>query len=160
MKKFLLLLALLALAVPALATDYTITTNANQDGVLAKALARANKATCLYYGQAVGCTQAQARREFCRRAGFGGQPIYDANGVQTGTTPLTASCDGSLQVDIYADVATFLKREVVRLVREEYGPKNAQENAAEIQRLIDSGTQAQKDAFCAAIPLPAGCLDK
>ena len=55
MKKFLLLLALLALAVPALATDYTVTTNANQDGVLAKALARANKATCAALGLPSGC---------------------------------------------------------------------------------------------------------
>ena len=27
-------------------------------------------------------------------------------------------------------------------------------------KLIDSGTQAQKDNFCAAAGLPAGCLDK
>lgn len=159
MKKLLIALALL-LAFPALAGTYSITTTANQDGVLAKAMNRANAATCRYFGQAVGCTQASVRREFCRRNGIGGQPIYDANGVQTGTTPLVSDCAGATQFDIYPDVQKFLDKEIVRLVKEEYGPKNAQENAAEIQRLIESGTQAQRDAFCAAVPLPAGCLDK
>lgn len=159
------ILALLFLAFPASAGTYSITTTANQDGVLAKAMARANKATCRYFGQPVGCTQVSVRREFCRRNGIGGVTTCVPGALPTDppictTTPLVSDCSGATQFDIFPDVQKFLDREVVRLVKEEYGPKNAQENASEIQRLVESGTQAQKDNFCLAAGLPAGCLYK
>lgn len=150
MKKLLLLLTLLAL--PAFAGTYSITTNASQDTKLDKARLRANKATCQYYGLPGSCTQTQAREIFCKRANFGGQPI--AGG---GTTSLVSNCDGANQVDVYTTVQKFLDGEIVRLVRDEYGPKNGAEDKATARVNWATLTQVQRDAFCTSLGLSAGC---
>lgn len=140
MKK-LLIIAVLLLALPAWAGSYTLTTTTTQDNVLARTVSRTNAATCRYYGLPVGCTQPQARRAFCRAANLGD----------------VATCEGANQVDIYADVASFLQREVVRLVRETYGPQAQADDAAAAKAAFESMTVAQKNAQCAALGLAAGC---
>jgi hypothetical protein len=158
MKYFFLILTLLAS--PLLAGSYTLTTTAPQDTALTRAMNRANAATCKYWGQTVGCTQAQARREFCRRAGFGGVTTCTdpANPATCTTTPLVAVCDGSNQVDVFTDVPTFLQREVVNMVRDTYSATSIADDKAAFQAALDAANQAKKDAACVALGLLAGCL--
>ena len=157
MKKFLPILLLLAL--PLNAGTLTTTTTAPLDTHVAKAMARANKTVCLYYSQGVGCTQAQARKEFCRRAGFGGVTTCD-NAVPPvcTTTPLTASCDGANQVDVFADVATYWQSVSVEFIRDTMQTRNLADDAAAFEAAKASANQAAKDAACAALGLAAGCL--
>lgn len=140
MKK-LLILALLLSALPVFAGSYTLTTTAAQDTRLTRVVARTNAATCRYYGLPVGCTQPQARRAFCRAANLGD----------------IATCAGATQVDIYADVATFLQREVVRLVNETYAPQDAADDATAAKAAFEAMTVAQRNAHCASLGLAAGC---
>lgn len=142
MKRFAILAVLSLLSLPAFAGSYTLTTTAAQDAILTRTVARTNAATCLYYGLSVDCTQAQARKAFCRAASLGD----------------VANCDGATQVDIYADVPTFLQREVVRLVKETYGPRAQADDAAAAKAAFEAMTVAQKNAQCAALGLAAGCV--
>lgn len=156
-------LSLLLFALPLAAGSYTLTTTAGADATLADIVADTNEATCLYYGQAVGCTQAQARKEFCRRAGVGGVTTCVPNTIPgqppvCTTTPLTATCDGSNQVDIYADVQSFLQRETLRLIKDEYGPKSTAKRAAQFVKNPATATTAQKNAWCQMNNLPNGCI--
>jgi hypothetical protein len=143
--RLLIALCALTLALPASAGSYTITTTAGQDVRLTRALARANKQTCISAGISAGCTRAQARDAWCQKVS--GKPA-----------PCTAGSRSSADIDIYPDVQSFLSGEVVRLVREQWGPQGD----ADLQRsYLDAaakGTQAQKDAACVALGLPAGCL--
>lgn len=139
MKRLIPLLLLIAL--PAVGGSYTITTTANQDNVLTRAVARANRETCKFYGQPAGCTQAQARKEFCRRAGFGS----------------VAACDGSGQVNVYADVASYLQDQTIDMVKSTQQAKNAHDDAAAFAAALAAANQAQKDAACVALGLAAGC---
>ena len=150
MKRLVLLLTLAAL--PALAGSYTITTSASQDAKLDKARLRHNREICKYYGLPGTCTQTQAREQFCRRANFGGQPI--AGG---GTTPLVSDCAGATQVDVYTTVQKFLDGEIVRLIRDEYGPKNDQADKASAREAWPTLAQAQRDAVCSSLGLSANC---
>ena len=140
--KRLLILALLLLALPAWAGSYTLTTTAAADTTLAAIVADTNEATCTYYGLPVGCTQPQARKAFCLAANLGN----------------VATCEGATQVDIYADVQSFLQRELLRLVKDEYGPKSNAKRAAAFEKNPAAATTAQKNAWCALHDLPNGCL--
>lgn len=161
MKKILSLVFLLAL--PALGGSYTLTTTAHADTTLANIVADTNESTCLYYSQAIGCTQAQARKEFCRRSGVGGVTTC-VPGANPGdpqvctTTPLTADCPGAFQVDVYPNVQAFLQREVLRLVKDEYGPKSLAKRAAQFEKNPAGATNAQKNAWCEIHGLPNGCI--
>lgn len=143
--RLLIALCALTLALPASAGSYTITTTAGQDVRLTRALARANKQTCISAGISAGCTRAQARDAWCQKVS--GKPA-----------PCTAGSRSSADIDIYPDVQSFLSGEVVRLVREQWGPQSD----ADLQRsYLDAaakGTQAQRDAACVAVGLAAGCL--
>ena len=150
MKRLVLLLTLAAL--PALAGSYTITTSASQDAKLDKARLRHNRTICQYYGLPGTCTQTQAREQFCKRANFGGQPIGGG-----GTTPLVSDCAGATQVDVYTTVQKFLDGEIVRLIRDEYGPKNDQADKASAREAWPTLTQAQRDAVCSSLGLSANC---
>lgn len=136
------LLALLLLAAPAFATNYQISTNTQQDTALTRAINRANKETCFAQNLAIGCTQAQARKAFCTRMRYGA----------------VADCPGALAIDVFADVPTFLQREVVRIVRDEYGAKDATEAKATFDATLKDATKAKKDAACLALGLAAGCI--
>ena len=158
MKRFAILIALF-LALPLAAADITVTTSAGFDAFLTRAVTRANRETCKYYGLAVGCTQVQARKEFCKRAGFGGVTTCD-NSVPPvcTTTPLVSDCDGATQVDVYATAEAFFRKESIRLIREEHAKKLASDVSA-AEAAAKAGTQAQKDAYCRGIGMADGCLD-
>lgn len=162
MKRFAILIALF-LALPLAAADITVTTSAGFDAFLTRAVTRANRETCKYYGLAVGCTQVQARKEFCKRAGFGGVTTC-VPGANPGdpqvctTTPLVSDCPGAPQVDVYATAEAFFRKESIRLIREEHAKKLASDVSA-AEAAAKAGTQAQKDAYCAGIGLASGCLD-
>ena len=165
MKK--LILALTLFALPALAGTYTITTNAGQDAKLDKARLRANAQACAYYGLPKTCTQTQAREQFCKRANFGGVTTCSPDPASTPqnplpqictTSPLVSNCDGATQVDVYTNVQKFLDGEIVRLVRDEYGPRNDADDKAAFDAAKAAASQAQKDQACAALGLPTGCL--
>lgn len=136
-----LILLLTFLASPLLAGSYTITTTTQQDTRLNRAVARANRLTCVRYGLKVGCTQAQARNAYCQRS-----------------TGAPAPCTGSTQIDIHSDVAAFLQAETVRLVRDQWGPQGDQDAKAALLEEADKATAAKKDAACVALGLAAGCL--
>lgn len=164
MKKLLLLLTLLAL--PAFAGTYSITTSASQDAKLNKARVRANRATCQYYSLPGSCTQTQAREQFCKRANFGGVTTCVPDPASTPqnplpqictTTPLVSDCAGANQVDVYPTVQKFLDGEIVRLVKDEYGPKNDADDKSTARSNWDTLTQVQKDSFCVSLGLSAGC---
>lgn len=164
MKRLLLLLCLFAL--PAFAGTYSITTSASQDAKLDKARVRANRATCQYYSLPNTCTQTQAREQFCKRANFGGITTCTPDPTSTPespkpdicvTSPLVSNCDGATQVDVYTTVQKFLDGEIVRLVKDEYGPKNDADGKATARAAWPTLSQAQRDAFCTSLGLSAGC---
>ena len=164
MKRLVLLLTLLAF--PALAGTYSITTNASQDAKLDKARLRHNRTICQYYGLPGTCTQTQAREQFCRRANFGGVTTCVPDPASTPenplpqictTSPLVSDCAGATQVDVYTTVQKFLDGEIVRLIRDEYGPKNDQADKASAREAWPTLTQAQRDAVCSSLGLAAGC---
>lgn len=143
MKRLTVALALL-FATSAAVADVTITytlTDA-QGARLTRAMKRHNRSTCNYYGLPNNCTQPQARTAFCERAGF----------------PATSACDGSAQVDVFSDLSKFAKREGARLITEEYASKDAAEDAAAFDAAKSAASTEQKNAVCAALGLPAGCL--
>ena len=132
MKRLVLLLTLAAL--PALAGSYTITTSASE--------------------------------QFCRRANFGGVTTCVPDPASTPenplpqictTSPLVSDCAGATQVDVYTTVQKFLDGEIVRLIRDEYGPKNDQADKASAREAWPTLTQAQRDAVCSSLGLAAGC---
>lgn len=164
MKK--LILALCLLALPAFAGTYTLTTNAAADTKLEKARLRANAQTCTYYGLPKTCSQTQAREIFCKRANFGGVTTCVPDPTSTPqnpkpqictTTPLVSNCDGATQVDVYTTVQKFIDGEFIRLVRDEYGPKNDAEDKAAARAAWPTMTQADRDAVCGKIGLLPGC---
>lgn len=161
-----LTLALTLLALPAFAGSYTITTSAAQDAKLDKARLRANAATCTYYGLPKTCSQTQAREQFCKRANFGGVTTCVPDPASTPqnplpqictTTPLVSDCAGANQVDVYPTVQKFLDGEIVRLVKDEYGPKNDADDKSTARAAWPTLSQAQKDSFCVSLGLSAGC---
>ena len=156
MKKLLLALALL-LAFPALG-DVTIT-NTYTDGQAARitrAMNRVNKATCAYRGLPANCTTVQVREQFCKTNGIGGQPILDANGVQTGTTPLVSGCNGATQFIVYGNITVFEKRTMLEKVTEWMNEEAAEDKAAAAAAFA-AKTVAEKDAVCTSLGLAAGC---
>lgn len=156
MKRLVLIVLALVFAAPVLATDYTVTTSA--DAALVKGLARENAKVCAFYGLAAGCTQKAAREVFCKRAGVGGVTTCDNSKPPVcTTTPLVSTCDGSTQVDIYADTAAYAKA-LFRQKVDEVKAANKAAAAAKIEA-AKSGTRAQRDAVCASIGEQPGCLD-
>ena len=143
--RLLIALCALTLALPASAGSYTITTTTGQDGKLTRALARANRQVCLSVGLAAGCTRAQARDAWCQKVS--GKPA-----------PCTAGPRSSADIDIYSDVQAFLGGEVVRLIRDQWGPQGDQDAKSALLDAAARGTQAQRDAACVAVGLAAGCL--
>jgi hypothetical protein len=151
------LLAILLLATP-LAADVTIT-NVFTDGQAARierARARVNKEACAYRGLPANCNTTQLRQQFCKTNGFGGQPII-VDGVQTGTTPLVSDCSGATQFIIYPSAETFVKRTMLEKVRE-WTTQDESDDRAAAKASWDAKTQVQKDAICASLGLPAGCV--
>jgi len=164
-KRF-LLLCVAVVTFDVSAGTYSITVNAAADAKLDKARLRANTQTCTYFNLPRTCSQIQAREQFCKRANFGGQIVCAPDPASTPqnplpqictTTPLVSNCDGATQVDVYTTVEKFLNGEVVRLVRDEYGPKNDTDDKAVARAAWPTLSRAQRDAFCTSLGLSAGC---
>lgn len=153
------LLAALLLSSPLLAGSYTVTTVAKEDNALTRAMSRANRQTCARFGLAPGCTQVQAREQFCRIAGFGGQrdPASTPQNPLP-NTPLVSVCAGSAQVDVFSTLDAFVQSEWNVLLKENYGKKSDAEDLAAWEAAKKAATNAQKNAACAALSLPNGCL--
>ena len=59
---------------------------------------------------------------------------------------------------MFADVPTFLQREVVNLVKDAYGKANDADDLAAFEAVRKAATGAQKNALCSAVGLANGCL--
>lgn len=155
----LLLVALLSS--PLLAGSFTVTTVAKEDNALTRAMNRSNKQTCQRFGLPDACTQVQAREQFCKVAGFGGQRVSTPNppGPPIITfTPLVSVCAGSTAVDVFATLDAFVQSEWKGLMKDTYGKRSDDEDAAAFEAAKKAATKAQRDAACLALGLPSGCL--
>lgn len=155
----LFLVALPALAQQTISNDY----NAPQVAKFMRAMTRANTQTCARYGLPPSCTMPQARQQFCKSTGVGGQTTCIPNADPTKppicvTTPLTSTCAGSTSVIIYNDLVAFHKRESLRLISEEYDKKDQAEDVTAFLASPATATKPLKDAWCASIGKAAGCL--
>lgn len=156
-----LLAALLLSALPALAGSFTVTSNAAQDNALTRAMNRSNKQTCQRFSLPNACTQVQAREQFCRVAGFGGQRVSTPDPPRPPIitfTPLVSVCAGSTAVTVYSTLDSFVQDEWKALLKENYGKKADDEDTAAFVAARQAATKAQRDAACQALGLPPGCL--
>lgn len=139
-----ILVALVAVLAPAEPVQADVTISATfTDGQAARidrARVRANRTVCAYFGLPASCNTTQVRTEFCKRAGFSG-----------------SACDGATQFIIYGTVELFAKRELLRLVSEQYVSEEADEDVAAAKAAWAAKTQPEKDAICASLGLAAGC---
>ena len=108
---------------------------------------RVNKVACESFGLAANCTQAQARNAFCAR-----------EGASAPTHPCTYNGVASDTVRVYPDVSTFVDVEVIKEYTRELKARQDQADKATWDATLAAANQASKDAACAAVGLPAGCL--
>ena len=160
MKRLLVLLAFCAMPVMA---DVVIS-NTYSDGQAARitrAMNRVNSSTCAYRGLPASCTTTQVREQFCKTNGIGGQTtcvpnVNPALPQVCTTTPLDATCNGATQFIVYNTITQFDKRVLLEKITEWTTQDEADDRAA-AKAAWDAKTQAQKDAICASLGLPAGC---
>jgi hypothetical protein len=129
-------LGLFLLAAVAAAGTYTITTSTAQDNRLEKERLRTNKATCALVNLPANCTQAQARN------------AVDSNGV-----PIP----GASGLDVYSSVQDFLDRRVVPAYVQSLRVKDTSDDVVQFCTAWNAGTNATRNATCAAWGLPNGC---
>lgn len=138
--KRLLILALLLAPVAAADVTTTATFTDQQAARITRAMKRTNTETCAHFGLPAACTTLQARAVFCQRANL------------TGT-----DCAGATQFLIYPTIDAYLKREMLKMVNETFTAADAAEDKAAAAAAWAAKTQAQRDAICATLGLPAGC---
>lgn len=125
MKKLALIILLLAL--PAFATDYTVTTSANQDTILERARLRSNAAICIAVGLPTSCTRAQAIAK---------DPVIGAD---------------------YANaISNYLNKLVKADIQKEKAVSDA-EDITTFEQAWAAASQAARDSACVTLGLPAGC---
>lgn len=129
MKKFAIAFALVGLALSATAADYTVTLSAGEEAVLNKVRLHLNRQTCDRLVLSATCTQAEAEAK-------------DASAVIYGVSA--------------AQVSALIKKLAVDAVQTLKAQRDASAEA-DLWNTIRNGSQAQKDAACAAVGLPAGC---
>lgn len=125
MKKLVALLFLMAL--PAFATDYTVTTTANQDTTLERARLRANAAVCTAVGLPTSCTRAQAIAK---------DPVIGADYANT--------------------IGSFVTKRVKDVIATEKAISDA-EDITTFEQAWAAASQAARDSACVTLGLPAGC---
>ena len=125
MKKIVALLFLVAL--PAFATDYTVTTTANQDTILERARLRANAAVCTAVGLPTSCTRAQAIAK---------DPVIGADYANT--------------------IVAFITKRVKDVIAAEKAISDA-EDITVFEQAWAAASQAARDSACVTLGLPAGC---
>jgi len=129
MKKIAIVLAAVGLALSASAADYTVTLSAGEEAVLNKVRLHLNRQTCDRLVLSPTCTQAEAS-------------AVDASAVIYGTSAAQGS---ALIKKLAVDAVQTLKAQ------------RDSSAEADLWNTIRNGSQAQKDAACAAVGLPAGC---
>ena len=131
--KRLIVIALLLLALPLAAADYTWSSDAGQEAVISRARAESNAAACAVVRLPPTCTQAEATAAAAAMV----PPIPAPNVYNTNQ----------------AWVRDVIRDEVRRT-------KQAQKDADKRTFAVafEAATPAQKDALCVAVGLPAGCL--
>lgn len=122
-------------------------------------LAAENAKICTPLGLPGSCTEAEARTQWCAMLGFpGASSCLHADGRGSHQIVFATSAP----IDIFSSLANFWDRRAVKTVLDEYVRKADEEDAASIAAaeaaLKTGGTKAEKDAYCAAIKKPAGCL--
>ena len=120
-------LALFLLAAPALATDYTVTTTAQQDAILDKARLRSNAAICTLLRLPSSCTRAQA-----------------------------LAVDATIGADYANNLTVFITKRMKDVVQAEKARNDADDQLT-FDQAYAAANQAAKDAACAAVGLSAGC---
>lgn len=187
MKRTALVLAFVLLAAPVVADDFTISATTRQVNALTRAITKANTETCTSVGLAPNCvqgaaraawigaqngavcsrlalpgscTETEARRQWCAMLGF--------PGVSTCTHPdgrgsaEIVFVTAAPHIEVFSSVANFLDRKAVKATLDEYVKRADEEDAAALAvaeaAIKSTGTKAEKDAYCAAIKKPAGCL--
>ncbi len=128
-----LLLVLFLLALPLAAADYTWTSDAWQETVIARARAESNAAACAVVSLPPTCTQAQATAAAAALV----PPVPAPNVYNTNQ----------------AWVRDVIRDEVRRT---KHAQKDADKRTFSVA--FEAATPAQKDALCVAVGLPAGCL--
>jgi hypothetical protein len=125
MKKLALIILLLGL--PAFATDYTVTTSANQDTILERARLRSNAAICIAVGLPTSCTRAQAIAK---------DPVVGAD---------------------YANaISNYVNKLVKANIQKEKAVSDA-EDITTFEQAWAAASQAARDSACVTLGLPAGC---
>lgn len=131
-------LAILLLAAPAFAADYTVTLNATQETTVTRARTESNAAACALVGLPASCTQAQANAAVVAAAAETPPRILPSvNVINTNS--------GYVNTMVNAD----LKR-----IKDAH--KAADRNS--FDKAKATASQAQLDAACVALGLAAGCL--
>lgn len=125
MKKLVALLFLMAL--PAFATDYTVTTTANQDTILERARLRANANLCIAVGLPTSCTRAQAIAK-----------------------------DPAAGADYANTIGAFITKRVKDVIATERAISDA-EDITVFEQAWAAASQAARDSACVTLGLPAGC---
>lgn len=138
------LLALFLLSSPAFAAAWTVNTSTAQDGRFDRDRLKLNAATCAAQGLAVGCTQVQARNAFCAKIGA--------------SAPCTANGQASSEIIVYSTIGEYLDKYVVQAQADTLKAAQEAEDLAAWETAKKAATKAQKDAACAALGLPSGCL--
>lgn len=141
MKKF---LATLLLASPAFAAAWTVNTGTAQDSRFDRDRLKLNAATCATQGLAAGCTQSQARNAFCAKVGA--------------SAPCTANGQASGEILVYSTIGEYLDKYVIQSHADTLKAAQESEDLAAWEAAKKAATKAQKDAACAALGLPSGCL--
>lgn len=117
----------LFLAAPALATDYTVTTTANQDAILDRARLRSNQQICTILRLPSSCTRAQA-----------------------------LAVDATIGADYANTISVFLLKRVKDVLTAEKAANDSDDKVT-FEQAYAAANQTQKDAACAAVGLGAGC---
>jgi len=147
MKKLAIAFALVGLALSVTAADYTVTLSAGEEAVLNKVRLHLNRQTCDRLVLGANCTQPQVNLLTCERLGLPTTCLVDNPALE----PL-----GVIYGTSAAQVSALIKKLAVDAVQT---LKAQRDNSAEadLWNTIRNGSQAQKDAACAAVGLPAGC---
>lgn len=139
------LLVLLLLASPALAGVWQINTSTVQDTRLNRQRTKANKVVCNGLSLPDACTQVQARNAFCAQPGSSGPAPCTVNGVASST------------IVVYSDAGEYLDKYVVGAYLQALKATHDREDQEAFENAWWGTSQANRDAACVAIGLPAGC---
>ncbi len=142
MKKTILILLLAAS--PAFAAAWTVNTGTAQDNRFDRNRVKLNTATCASVGLGAGCNTSGARNAFCAKIGQ--------------AAPCTANGQSSSEIIVYATIGEYLDKYLIDAHANDLKAAQEAEDLTAWETAKKAATKAQKDAACAALGLPSGCL--